>query len=83
MKTINYNGRDIEITAIRFTFADETTVQDGVLIHDTADVFANGDMIYGVSADAIQDADDLHQLFEDTGCTVFTRNADGTYYAEE
>ena len=82
MKTINYEGREIEITPIRFTFADETTVQDGVLIHDTTDEFSDGDMIYGISADAIRDADDLSQLFEDTGCTVFTRNADGTYHAE-
>ena len=82
MKTINYEGREIEITAIRFTFADETTIQDGVLIHDTTDEFSNGDMIYGVSSDTIQDADDLSLLFEDVGCTVFTRNADGTYRAE-
>lgn len=82
MKTINYKGMDIEITAIRFTFADETTIQDGILIHDTNDEFSNGDVIYGVSADLIQDTSDLAQLFEDTGCTVFTRNEDGTYHAE-
>ena len=82
MKIINYKGREIEITPIRFTFADETTIQDGVLIHDTTDEFSNGDMIYGVSSDAIQDADDLSLLFEDAGCTVFTQNGDGTYHAE-
>ena len=82
MKTINFNGNDIEVSASRFTFADETAIQDGVLIHDTTDEFSDGDIIYGVSADTIQGADDLAQLFEDTGCTVFTRNADGTYHAE-
>lgn len=82
MKTINYKGHIVEVSAIRFTFADEDTIQDGVLIHDTTDEFSNGDIIYGVSADTIQDADDLEQLFEDTGCTVITRNADGTYHAE-
>lgn len=82
MKTINFNGHGIEVSSIRFTFADEATSQEGILIHDTSDEFSNGDMIYGVSADTIQSADDLKQLFEDTGCTVFTRNEDGTYHAE-
>ena len=82
MKTINYKGRKIEITEIKFTFAKETTLQDGILIHDMEDEFSDGDMIYGVSADTIQDAGDIAQLFEDTGCTVFTRNQDGTYHAE-
>lgn len=82
MKTINYKGSCIEISAIRFTFADENTIQEGILLHDTTDEFSNGDMIYGVPFDSIQDADDLTQLFEDTGCTVFTKNNDGTYHAE-
>lgn len=82
MKTINFKGHDIEVTPILFTFAYETTVQHGTLIHDKTDEFSDGDIIYGVSADTIQDADDLSQLLEDTGCTVFTRNAGGIYHVE-
>ncbi len=82
MKTITYNGHEIQLTAIRFTFADETAVQDGILIHDTADEFSDGDIIYGVPFDFIDDASDLAQLFGDTGCTVFTQGADGIYHAE-
>lgn len=85
MKTINYNGRDIEITAIRFTYADETTVQDGVLLHDTTDEFSDGDTIYGNgwTLDMINDASDIESLLTSTdGTTYFTRNDDGAYHID-
>ena len=85
MKTINYNGRNVEITAIRFTYADETTIQDGVLLHDTTDEFSDGDTIYGNgwTLDMINDASDIENLLTSTdGTTYFTRNDDGTYHID-
>lgn len=85
MKSINYNGRDIEVTAIRFTYTDETTIQDGVLLHDTTDEFADGDAIYGNgwTLDMINDADDIEtMLTSGDGTTYFTRNDDGIYHID-
>ena len=85
MKTINYDGRDIEITAIRFTFANETTVQEGVLIHDTTDKFSDGDTIYGNgwTIDQINDESDLDTLFSSGDASAYWhQNEDGTYNIE-
>lgn len=85
MKTINCNGRNVEITAIRFTYADETTIQDGVLLHDTTDEFSDGDTIYGNgwTIDMVNDDADVENLLTSTdGTTYFTRNDDGSYHID-
>lgn len=85
MKSINYNGTVIEITPIRFTFGSETTVQEGILVHDTSDEYCNGDAIYGNgwTVDMINDADDVETMFTSgDGSTYWHKNEDGTYTIE-
>lgn len=82
MKTMNYQGHEIELTAVSFRFAEETILQEGVLVHDTTDEFSDGDAIYGNgwTLDAIQDKSDLESLLTSgDGSTYITRNDDGTY----
>ena len=85
MKTINYKGRDIEISAIRFTYGTESTVQEGILVHDTTDEFCNGDAIYGNgwTIGMVEDESDLETLFTSgDGSTYIHRNENGTYNVE-
>lgn len=85
MKAISYNGSNIELTAVRFTFRDETTIQDGVLLHDTNDINHDGDAIYGNgwTLDQIEDASDVESLITSgDGTTYWRRNDDGTYTME-
>lgn len=82
---ISYQGREIEITEIRFAFGDEATIQEGVLVHDSADEFGDGDAIYGNgwTLDMIHDAADLESLFTSgDGSTYFYQSANGTYRVE-
>lgn len=82
MKTINYNGTDIEITAVRFIYGTETNLQDGILVHDTGDEFCNGDAIYGNgwTIDMVNDSDDVDSLLTSgDGSTYWHKNDDGTY----
>lgn len=85
MKTISYNGTDIEITAVRFTYGTETTAQEGILVHDTSDEFSNGDAIYGNgwNIGMINDSDDVESLLTSgDGSTYWHQNDDGTYTVE-
>lgn len=85
MKSIQYKGTEIEITAIRFIYGDDTTVQDGLLVHDTSDEFGDGDAIYGNSwtIGMVQDEADVESLLTSGDCsTCFSRNDDGTYTVE-
>lgn len=85
MKSMNYQGHEIELTAVSFRFADEANLQDGILVHDTTDEFGNGDAIFGNgwTLDSIQDESDLESLLTSgDGSTYITRNADGTYHMD-
>lgn len=82
MKTMNYQGREIELTTVFFRFAEEANLQEGVYVHDTTDEFGDGDAIYGNgwTLGAIQDESDLESLLTSgDGSTYITRSADGTY----
>lgn len=83
MKTINYNGRNIELTAIKFVYDDETSVQEGVLLHDTTDEFSNGDTIYGCGwrLSMINDAYDVDCLIaSNEGTSYATIDVNGVYH---
>ena len=85
MKSINYKGTDIEVTAVRFTFGSETTVQDGIMVHDTADEFSDGDAIYGNgwNIGMVNDSDDVESLLTSgDGSTYWHQNDNGTYTVE-
>ena len=85
MKSIQYKGTEIEITAIRFIHGDDTIVQDGLLVHDTSDEFGDGDAIYGNgwTIGIVQDEADVESLLTSGDCsTCFSRNDDGTYTVE-
>lgn len=82
MKTMNYQGHEIELNAVFFRFGDEANLQEGILVHDTTDEFSDGDIIFGNgwTLDAILDESDLESLLTSgDGSTYITRNADGTY----
>ena len=82
MKTISYQGREIELSAITFFFGREITPHEGVFVHDTADEFGNGDAVYGNgwTLGAIEDESDLESLFASgDGTTYWHKNFDGTY----
>lgn len=85
MKVISHNGTDIEVSPVRFTFGDEATIQEGVLIHDMSDVFRDGDAIYGNgwTIAMINDADDIESLITSSdGSIYWHQNDDGTYTIE-
>lgn len=82
MKTINYKGTGIEISAVRFVYGAEGTMQDGILVHDTTDEFRNGDALYGNgwNINMVNDADDVDSLLASgDGTTYWHQNDDGTY----
>jgi hypothetical protein len=82
MKNINYQGREIVVSAIQFRFMEEKNPQNGILIHDTADANRDGDAIYGNgwTIDQINDESDLDTLFADTcGTTYWHLGEDGIY----
>ena len=83
-KSINYQGSEIELTEIRFTFRDEPTVQIGVMLHDTADKFHDSDTIYGNGwrLDMINDADDVDTLITSGDGTTYWTMEGGLYHIE-
>ena len=83
MKIINYRGTKIELTAVRYIYGDEKTIQEGVFVHDTTDEFCDGDTIYGNgwTLGMINDEDDIESLLTSgDGSTYFAQNSDGTYH---
>lgn len=84
-KTIKYHWRDIELKAVKFVCGNETVVQDGILVHDTTDEFADGDTIYGNGwrIGYVRDSCDLETLLTSSeGTTNFTVDSDGIYHVE-
>lgn len=82
MKSFTYQGHEIQLTTIRFTFGEEATAQDGILMHDANDAFSDGDAIFGNgwNLDMINDESDLESMLTSgDGTTYFSKNADGTY----
>ena len=83
-KVIPYLDREIELTSVFFhhySDAGNLTLQEGILVHDSADEFHDGDAIYDWKLEHVQYASDLDSLFENPsdGSTYFHRNHDGTY----
>lgn len=74
-----------EITTIKAIAecANETEIQDAILIHENNDEFSNGDCIlFGYSADELEaDEDITDALINNTPCTDFTIDNKGVYHA--
>lgn len=85
-KTITYRDEEHELTKVFFTWRDEQTVQEGILVHAASDEFHDGDTIYanGWSIDAVNDESDLESLLTSgDGTTYFHKNFDGTYHLDD
>ena len=84
-KSFPYRDAAIEITSIRFIYADEKQVQDGILLHYTSDEFHDGDTIFcnGWTINMVNDTDDLETLLTSgDGTTYFTELNPGLYHVE-
>lgn len=85
MKTMQYNGRTVELTDILYRYEKEPELQCGVLVHDTEDKFHDGDAIYGNGwmIDSLESESDLETMLEnETGSTDIEQNPDGTWHIE-
>ena len=68
----------ITLSEITFTMDSDPTLQRGLLIHDIADEFSNGDAVF--PWEDIQTEEDLDQMFRDvTGMPCFEIDSNGIY----
>ena len=83
MKTMNYQGHEYELTKVFFTYLDESTVQEGILLHAVSDEFCDGDTLYGNgwTIEQVNDESDMENLLTsgNDGTTYFHKCFDGTY----
>lgn len=78
------HGADFELTRVHYTYLDDTTVQEGILVRVADDPTDDG-VLYGNlwTVDAITDTDDLENLFSSGDGTVYFHKAfDGTYHID-
>lgn len=87
MKTISYMGQEYELSKVYFTWREETTVQEGVLLHAVSDEFHDGDTLFGNgwTLDQINDESDLESLLTSgsDGTAYFHKSFDGTYHMDD
>lgn len=86
MKTITFGDEEYELTKVFFTWRDEQTVQEGILLHAMSDKFHDGDAIYanGWSIDIVNDESDMESMLTSgDGTTYFHKNFDGTYHLDD
>lgn len=80
-KTFTINGHDVTFTEIRFIYCDETTVQNGLLIHDETDEYHDGDCIIGNMCEMPETADEaVDMLMYEHPTSYISLRSDGIWH---